>query len=272
MSTNSKWYLRHRLWLDWFVLVNLASLAPDIFLAHSTNYFRNPWEYVPLVFSFGAPLVLLAELAVGGSIGRRLGLVIGWSSAVVGALGLVLHLESHFFGDYTLDSLVYTAPFAAPLAYTGLGLLTIMNRTVDADTPDWSYWVLLLAWGGFVGNFVFSLADHAQNGFFYPAEWVAVAASALAVGFLLVPFLAVIDRGFLLWCGAVMLVQVAVGIAGFYFHTAANLGGPSESLFDNFVYGAPSLAPLLFPNLVLLASIGLWTMRRHVPLKSGDDR
>ena len=264
MSTNPKWYLQHRLWLDWFVLVNLAFLGPDIFLAHSTNYFRNAWEYVPLVFSLAAPLMLLMELAVGGLVGRRLGLTVGWSSVVVGVMGLVRHLESHFFRDYTLDSLVYTAPFAAPLAYTGLGLLTIMNRTVDADTPDWPYWVLLLAWGGFVGNFIFSLADHAQNGFFHPAEWVAVAASALAVGFLLVPFLVAVERGFLRWCAAILSVQALVGIVGFYYHTIANLDGPSESVLDNFVYGAPSLAPLLFPNLVLLASIGLWTLRRHV--------
>lgn len=271
MPINRKWYLQHRRWLDWFVLVNLAGLAPDIFLAHSTNDFGSDWEYVPLVFSVAAPFVLVVELAVGGSLGRRLGLTIGWSSVVVGVVGLLLHLESHFFRDHTLESLVYTAPFAAPLAYTGLGLLTIMNRTVDADTAEWSYWVLLLAWGGFVGNFIFSLADHAQNGFFHPAEWVAVAASALAVGFLLVPFVIVVDQRFLLWCGAVMVVQVFVGIAGFYLHTAANLDGPSESLFDNFVYGAPSLAPLLFPNLVLLASIGLWTLQPHLAPQPGDD-
>jgi hypothetical protein len=32
-------------------------------------------------------------------------------------------------------------------------------------------------------------------------------------------------------------------------------------MWDNFVYGAPPLAPLLFPNLVLLAGLGLWGLR-----------
>jgi hypothetical protein len=65
-----------------------------------------------------------------------------------------------------------------------------------------------------------------------------------------------------------MLVQAAVGLLGFYYHTAANLRGPSPSMMDNFVYGAPALAPLLFPNLVLLTAIGLWVLRRHLPSAS----
>jgi hypothetical protein len=39
----------------------------------------------------------------------------------------------------------------------------------------------------------------------------------------------------------------------------------SPSQFDNFVYGAPAMAPLLFPNLVLLTFIGLWVLRRRIP-------
>jgi hypothetical protein len=62
-----------------------------------------------------------------------------------------------------------------------------------------------------------------------------------------------------------MLAQAAVGLLGFYYHTAANLRGPAPSRFDNFVYGAPALAPLLFPNLVLLTLLGLWVLRRHLP-------
>src|SRR5205085_2707525 len=96
-------------------------------------------------------------------------------------------------------------------------------------------------------------------------EWIPVASSAVAIGVLLVPFLVRVDRSYLPFCAAVMLIQVAVGLLGFYYHTAANLRGPSPSRFDNFVYGAPAMAPLLFPNLVLLVSIGLWPLRRHLP-------
>ena len=49
---------------------------------------------------------------------------------VVGVAGLVLHLDSHFFAEQTIKNLVYTAPFAAPLVYAGVGLLLILNRMV----------------------------------------------------------------------------------------------------------------------------------------------
>jgi hypothetical protein len=263
-----------RLWLDAFALVNLAFLAPDIYLAHSTNSFRHLAEYIPLGFSLAAPLVLLpavVSLARGraGRLWRFSGLVVGASAVVVGVAGLVWHLESRFFRELTLESLVYTAPFAAPLAYTGIGLLLLMNRLVDADAAEWPRWVLFLALGGFAGNFIFSLADHAQNGFFRPVEWLPVASSAFAVGFLLVPFLVRVDRGYLAACAAVLLIQAVVGVLGFYYHATADLDGPSPRLLDNLIFGTPFLAPLLFPNLVLLAGIGLWVLRDHVPVRTG---
>ena len=55
-----------------------------------------------------------------------------------------------------------------------------------------------------------------------------------------------------------MAVQVIVGVLGFYFHGVAVLNGPAPNLFDNIVYVAPVLAPLLFANLALLAVFGLW--------------
>ncbi len=270
MASRPGWHLRPRLWLEAFVLVNLTFLGPDIYLAHSTNLFRHATEYVPFVFSLVAPVVLLIAILADEwwsrpALGKYLGAAVGWVSVAVGVAGLVLHLGSRFFYEHTLESLVYTAPFAAPLAYTGIGLLLILNRMVDGESAEWAYWVLLLALGGFVGNFIFSLADHAQNAFFHATEWIPVASSAFAVGFLLAPFLVRVNRSFLAPCVAVLLLQAAVGLLGFYYHTEANLHGPSPSMFENFVYGAPAMAPLLFPNLVLLTFIGLWALRPHLP-------
>lgn len=264
----SSWYLDHRLWVEGFVLVNLAFLTPDIYLAHEENSFRQGAEYIPLVFSLVAPVLLLAGFlaltAASVRWWRWLGFLVGTASVAVGIAGLVWHLHSRFFFENTLESLVYTAPFAAPLAYTGLGLLLLMNRMVDPESMEWPLWVLFLALGGFVGNFIFSLADHAQNGFFHRTEWIPVVSSAFAVSFLVVPFLVSVRRSYLAWCVVVMLIQVAVGLLGFYYHTMANLHGPSSSMFENFIYGTPVLAPLLFPNLVLLTFIGLWILRRHL--------
>ncbi len=53
------------------------------------------------------------------------------------------------------------------------------------------------------------------------------------------------------------------GIGGsfrIYFHLAADLRGPASSFMDNLKYGAPVFAPLLLPNLAILAAIGIWDM------------
>jgi hypothetical protein len=61
-----------------------------------------------------------------------------------------------------------------------------------------------------------------------------------------------------------MLVQAVVGILGFWFHMQANLVEPGHGVWEKLVNGAPPLAPLLFPNLVGLALIGLWALIPHV--------
>ncbi len=265
MASRNRWFTDPRLWLEGFVLVNLAFLSLDIYLAHSVNEFRRPAEYIPLYFSLAAPALLLLGLLAGEwlaypAVWRDLGYFVAWLAVGVGLTGVVLHLDSHFFFERTLKSLVYAAPFAAPLAYVGLGLLLIMNRMVRADSAEWPRWVLILALGGFAGNFIFSLTDHAQNGFFHWTEWIPVVSSAFAVGFLVTPFLTPVGPSFLRFGAAVLLVQAGVGALGFYLHTSANLHGPSPYWLDNFIHGAPALAPLLFPNLVLLAGIGLWVL------------
>src|SRR5262245_44514838 len=232
VASDTRWYLRPVLWLEAFLLVNLGFLAADIYLAHSVNHFAHEAEYVPFYFSLGAPVVLLIGLVCGEVFGLRpvwrdLGHLVGWLSVGIGIAGVIFHLDSRFFHDRTIQSLVYAAPFAAPLAYTGLGLLLILNRMVEPGSREWSLWVLLMALGGFAGNFVFSLTDHAQNGFFDPFEWMPVISSALAVGFLTVPFVTPVTRRFL-WLTAVVLgLQALVGLAGFYFHVRAHLAPSS---------------------------------------------
>src|SRR5262249_33439532 len=167
----------HQLWVELFALLNLGGLAADIFLAHSQNQFRRESEYVPLVFSILATLALAAVIPLRRrmpAVWRDVGDLVRWLAVLVGLAGVLLHLDSRFFYERTIRSLTYAAPFAAPLAYTGLGLLLVANRMVDPRSREWPMWILLLALGGFAGNFVFSLTDHAQNAFFNPIEWVPV--------------------------------------------------------------------------------------------------
>lgn len=263
---NEIWWNEPALWIEVFAILNIGFLTFDIFMAHSVNQFLNRAEYIPLFFSASAPLFLLVALTQRTrrpAVWKILGGMVGFAAIAVGLVGVILHLESHFFYERTMRSLTYSAPFAAPLAYTGLGFLLVMNRMVDAESIEWARWILLFTAGGFFGNFIFSLADHAENGFFFNVEWVPVVASAIAVGFLVVPLAQRVSQLFIDVCATVLVVEAAVGLWGFALHTLGNLRGPSLHVFDNFVYGAPPMAPLLFPNLMVLGIIGLWQLRKQ---------
>jgi len=256
-------------------------IAVDIAIAHAVNAFAHPAEWIPIGFSVAASILLLFAIALAGPdparwtgpggnllgwrarLARFLGMAVGWGSIAVGIAGLVWHLNGDFFQEQTIRNLVYTAPFSAPLAYTGLGLVVLLNRMVDARSRDWWRWILLLAAGGFAGNFVLSLADHAQNGFFYPSEWVGVVAGAVSVGFLTAGVAVPESRGLMVMNAALMVVQTAVGVLGFYLHARGNLGHGTASLWDSFLYGAPVFAPLLFADVALLALFGLWAQARE---------
>lgn len=252
------WFANRTLLLELFILANLAFLALDVFIAHSVNAFAHWGEWIPFGFSLASPIALLVSMLSGEVTKRWGGLIVGWLAVAVGIGGMLFHLESQFFEEMTIASLVYTAPFAAPLAYTGLGLLLLMNRTVSTHSVEWGQWVILLTLGGFFGNFALSLADHAQNGFFNWREWIPVISSAIAVGFLIVAIFQSSEPALLKLCQAILILNGLVGLLGFYFHLMADLHGIASTKVDNFLYGAPVFAPLLFPNLALLGAFGCW--------------
>jgi hypothetical protein len=101
------------------------------------------------------------------------------------------------------------------------------------------------------------VTDHAQNGFYHITEWIPVGASALAVGFMIVPLIMRVDRPYVGVCTALMLLQAVVGVVGFALHLYADIYGVGPTLFDRIVYGAPIFAPMLFPDMALLTLIGL---------------
>jgi hypothetical protein len=253
------------LWLEVFAIFNFLCLTGDITLAHSENHFRVSAEYIPLWFSLAAAVILSIALLARlqrdwQSAWRDLGYLVGWASIAVGTAGVVYHLDSQFFYERTLRSLTYAAPFAAPAAYIGLGCLLIMNRMVAPRAREWAQWVLFFTLGGFAGNFVLSLTDHAANGFFHWTEWIPVISSAFAVGFL-AALLFLDSRGRFAWlCAGILLLQIGVGVLGFGFHLNADIHGPASALFENVITGAPPFAPLLLPNLSILGFIGMMAM------------
>lgn len=265
-------------WLEVYCLGNLTFLSVDILIAHSVNDFRRPQEYIPLLFSVATPFLLLPAIVAwlryqNTFWWKALGYVVGWAAVIIGITGVIFHLDSRFFYERTLKSLVYAAPFVAPLAYTGLGLLLIMDRTLDARSDnrpsparkqEWARWVIFLAMAGLFGNFVLTLADHSDNAFFNPVEWIAVISSAFTFTAVLVIFLMPVTRRYLRFCTAVLALDAGVGVLGFILHARANLEGPSTFL-NNLRYVTPPIAPLLFPTLVSLTLIGLWVLAPFLP-------
>ncbi len=247
-----------RIWLvELFALANLAILSVDIYLAHSVNSFANRLEWIPIPFGVVAALLVPALVAPRHrGWPRALGHVVGWAAIALGLAGLVLHLRGSFFAEQTIKSLVYAAPFIAPLSYVGVGMLLLVNR-MEGERADWGAWILILAAGGFLGNFVLSLLDHAQNGFFAEVEWIPVAAGAFGFSFLLAAIQRPNDRQVIAWCAVVMAVECVVGVLGAGLHVWANLRDDG-SWNDRMIFGAPVFAPLLFCNIALLAELGLW--------------
>jgi hypothetical protein len=60
-----------------------------------------------------------------------------------------------------------------------------------------------------------------------------------------------------------------VGLVGFYLYVRPDLRALGPTWFDRIIYGAPIFAPLLFVDLVILALIGLWVLRRHMAAERG---
>ena len=54
-----RWQSDYVLWVEIFALGNLAFLALDIFLAHSSNGFLRTAEYYPFYFSLASPALLI---------------------------------------------------------------------------------------------------------------------------------------------------------------------------------------------------------------------
>lgn len=254
--------------LDIFIIANLGFLAFDVFIAHSVNAFAHPAEWIPFYFALGASVLLtILHFGITGRWKNYCRLAIGWTSICIGISGMFFHLGSEFFSNLTLKNIVYTAPFVAPLAFTGIGLLLIMNMMISDRELEWSQWIVFIACIGWCGNFILSVFDHAQNGFFNPSEWIPVFASAFAVGCLGTLFFVYPHPIYFRFCIIVLVINFIVGVAGFFLHLSADLQAPGVTQIDKFLYGAPIFAPLLFPNLSILAALGIWTMFSKVRVK-----
>ena len=102
--------------LDVFIILNYLFLSLDIAYAHSVNAFSHWGEWIPLYFCIIATIVLGLNFTYIKNYKLFLSPLIGLCSIIIGIWGVIFHLESQFFQESSLKSLVYTAPFVAPLS------------------------------------------------------------------------------------------------------------------------------------------------------------
>jgi hypothetical protein len=247
-------------WAIAFAGFNFLFMGLDILMAHSVNEFGKQAEFVPLIFSAVAGPVALIQAIVRprAQAWRAFFVLVLMGGIAVGLAGTWFHLDSHFLRHPSLKTLVYTAPIVAPLAYAGVSFVALAGL-LDADSA-WSRprVLFLLAGGGFAGNAFLAVADHAQNGFFVPVEWSSVFAGFLGaatfIGLALRERPTRTDGTFAL---LVVLFEMGIGTLGFIYHLLADLNAVGPTLIDQFVFGAPVFAPLLFANLGLLGLLAL---------------
>jgi hypothetical protein len=119
---------------------------------------------------------------------------------------------------------------------------------------------LIFATGGFAGNFVLSLADHAENGFFHRSEWNPCSLQSTLGRFFPSLFLGHPAQSY---SKGAWPSWAIMGCPGFLLHLFADLHCPSRNLFGNVISGPPLFAPLLLPNLAILGFLGLDAYERN---------
>ncbi|MFA6237593.1 MAG: hypothetical protein WC635_09730 [Bacteriovorax sp.] len=245
--------------LDIFIIANFFFLTFDIIYAHSINRFEHWGEWIPLILCVFATIILGINFFLERRFKSYITIFFGSVSLFVGVYGAVFHLDSQFFQAQSIKSLIYTAPFVAPLSFSALGLLLFLNLMVSSMGRDWGRWIIWFSYLGFLGNYILSLCDHEQNGFYYVSEWIPVVSSSLVIGF--IPYFISPNRSNFIYksCYILVATQFIVGFMGAIIHLQSILrySNVHETFIEKIRYGAPIMAPLLFCNLALLMFIGM---------------
>ncbi len=262
---------------------NEIFLGVDIYLAHKISGTIVPNEWIPIIFGPIAGVLLL----VAGVIALRqrpaatvLATLVFIGSIIVGLMGAYFHMVRAILphaplGErVTVNLLVWAPPILGPLMFALVGILGISAAWVE-DPPDSGRLVLLggrrlhlpysktqayffMIGLGALATVISSVLDHARTGFGDPWLWVPTAAGvfatvvAVTLGVLNRP-----NRGDLIVYTVAMGLMIGVGLAGAWLHVNANLGARGTFVGEQFLSGAPFLAPLLFANIGTLGLIVL---------------
>jgi hypothetical protein len=261
----------------------LVLVGVDIYFAHLLDAVIKPYEWIPIIFSPAAGLVMF--LAGWISLKNRptaniLATTVMVACVVVGVLGSYFHLRWTIQSgapagqQITTTMLVYGPPLLGPLTFILISLIGVSAVWIESPVDSGR----LSLWGGkfiqmptnktqayflWVGLFVLatvisSVLDHSRTGFRNPWLWlptaIGVFTTVVSVGAGMMRKLNKAE----LWVYLIsMVLMLAVGALGFILHIENNLVRGSIVVTERFLRGAPFMAPLLFANMGLLGLLVL---------------
>lgn len=246
-----------------FCGLSIGLMAPEIYLVHSITDFSFKSQYWPLFYSMIAgPLIIIITLGKKSmlpELWRFFLELIFWLGALLGIIGLIYHAEI-VVSKPSMQTLVYSAPVLAPLAYTGIPLFGIAIIELSFDhgkkyatmRPNVLLFITAM---GFAFNVITASLDHAQNGFHSVFEWVPVIISTVAASwFFLLSFNRTISSLEKDLSIGIIIVQFIVAGLGMLLHGLSVQGSWKMDALNSIIYEAPILAPAV---LAIVALFGL---------------
>lgn len=262
---------------------NVFLIGLDIYMAHNLNGNIVPYEWIPIIFSPIAGMILLAAgwIAVRNRPAANLtATIVFFSCIVTGILGSYFHLRRAFLpaegGGIIIPNeiLLWAPPVFGPLTYLLVAILGISaaweeiipgsgelrllgSRTIRMPLSKTRAFFLLTSIFILV-TIISSVIDHARTNFENPWLWLPTFSGVFAVvvsavmGFIERPTPA--DR----WTySAALIILTIVGLIGAYQHAESNLTSQGVFIVERFLRGAPLMGPLLFSNMGLLGFLVL---------------
>lgn len=258
-----------------YIATNFAFLALDTFLVHGENLTIRPNEWIPIIFSPIAAVLLLIAGVIAywkRSLASTIATLALVASIVVGLLGAYLHLIRGIqpFAPtgqrITLELLVWAPPILGPMMFAVIGVFGISAAWIE-DPPDSGTLVLPGGWHlqlpysksqayfytvgmASLATLISSVLDHARFELESPWIWPPIAVGIF--GTVAAVMLGIIDRpnrGDIITYIVAMVFLILTGLIGAWLHFGSNLVASGTIVQERFLRGAPLLAPLLFTNV-----------------------
>ena len=265
------------------VAVNALMLGVETYLAHLISQTIRPNEWLPIVLGPVIGVALLLAFALRRrqqTISAVLAVIALASSVVVGLLGTFFHLQRAVLpaaplGQTTsLARLVWSPPVIAPLAFVligffglvaymrevpqGSGLLRLAGRvSVRLPVSKMRAYFLLTCLGVLLAA-VSSVMDHVHTDFSNRWLWVPTLLGIFGtVVTLLLGLIGKPTRSDVITFAGTMIALLLVGPLGVFFHVLSDLNAQHVVVVEQFIRGAPVLAPLVFSNMALFGLLVL---------------